>query len=262
MLPSTLPRAHEALLNQILDTLKHDRRIIAIGASGSFATDKMDEFSDLDLSLVIEPSHYADVMKTRIDTLDRIPGLTAKFTGEHVGEPRVVIALFSPDAVHVDFKFVCLDDAGRRVDDVAVLWERDQRYRETLQTSPAHYPTPEAQWLEDRMWVWVHYAVTKIARGEYFESLEFLAFIRSNVLSPMALRQRGLTPSGVRRIESRLPAFSMRLRGTLAEPERGSLTSALRTCVELYDALIRNESVVRNEKARELSLQYLDSKLA
>ena|SRR6056297_2206846 len=105
-------------------------------------------------------------------------------------------------------------------------------------------------------------AITKIARGEYFESLEFLAFLRSNVLSPLALRQSGLTPSGVRKLENRLPGFSLRLRGTLAEPERSSLTVALRNCVEIYDSLICNEVVAKNEDARALSLRYLDSKLA
>ena len=204
MPPSTLPSAHEALLHRILDTLKEDRRIIAIGAAGSFATDQMDEFSDLDLTLVIEPAHCDAVMDERFAILDAIDGMAARFTGEHVGEPRVVIALFFPDAVHVDFKFVSLDDAAIRADEPVILWERDGRYRELLYRSEASYPCPDAQWLEDRFWVWVHYAVTKTARGEFFESLDFLSFLRSNVLSPLALRQSGLTPSGVRRIEVRL----------------------------------------------------------
>lgn len=262
MLPSTLPRTHESLLTRILETLKDDPRIIAIGASGSFAEDQMDEYSDLDLTLVIEPAQYTRVMKDRFAILDRISGLAARFTGEHVGEPRVVITLFAPDAVHVDFKFVSLDEADRRVDDVVILWENDSRYRDALDRSQPQYPAPDAQWLEDRMWVWVHYAVTKIARGEFFESLDFLAFIRGNVLAPMALRQNGLTPSGVRKIEDRLPAFSADLSHTVARPDRHSLTAALRQCVEMYDTLISQESVEKNEQARVLSLRYMNEKLA
>src|SRR5712692_6602221 len=50
-----------------------------------------------------------------------------------------------------------------RVEDPVVLWERDGRLTSALQRGMPAYPQPDLQWIEDRIWVWVHYAATKIA---------------------------------------------------------------------------------------------------
>ena len=41
-----------------------------------------------------------------------VPGPHATFTGEHVGESRVLICLYGPPLLHVDLKFVSLSDAA------------------------------------------------------------------------------------------------------------------------------------------------------
>lgn len=48
----------------------------------------------------------------------------AAFTGEHVGEPRVVICLYDDPLLHVDFKFVTPRELDTRIEDPVVLWER------------------------------------------------------------------------------------------------------------------------------------------
>ncbi|GAL15880.1 putative plasmid-related protein [Vibrio astriarenae] len=97
----------------------------------------------------------------------------------------------------------------------------------------------------------------KIARGENFETLEFISFLRMTVLAPLALQQAGLTPSGVRTIEKRLPAFAKKLVETVATPEKASLISALEQCITLYLELRENESVVINDCAKQTSIAYL-----
>ena len=213
--PSSLPPAHGQLLDKIVDCLSQDQRIIGLGISGSYTTNSMDKYSDLDLVVAVEPSAIEAVMVQRIEIVNQIGGLLAAFTGEHVGEPRLIIALFEPDTIHVDFKFVSLPDAATRVDDTKVLWEHDGLLSAVLDSADFQYPQPDAQWIEDRFWVWSHYGATKIARGEYFEALEFMSFLRATVLSPLALRQNNMTPSGVRKIEARLPTFSNQLKERL-----------------------------------------------
>lgn len=255
--PNTLPAAHKSLLIRIVDTLSQDPRILAIGASGSYSSDSMDEFSDLDLVIAIEPKDYDEVMTQRFDIIDQIGGRLAAFTGEHVGEPRLIISLYKPDLLHVDFKFVALPDAAQRVDDVKVLWERDNCLSSIYEHTGHRYPQPNPQWIEDRFWIWLHYCTGKIARGEFFEALEFLSFLRSLVLSPLALKQSGLTPSGVRTIEKRLPEFANELKRTVAIPERDSLVSALKHSKALYLRLRANESVTINHEAERLTTKYL-----
>ena len=260
--PKTLPAAQQRLLSRIIDTFCADPRVLGIAASGSFVADCMDQFSDLDLVIAIEPHHYQQVMAERFALIEQIDGKLAAFSGEHVGEPRLVIALYEPDLIHVDFKFVSLVDAAVRVDDTKVLWQRDSRLSDVYASAGYHYPQPDNQWIEDRFWVWLHYGATKIARGEYFEATEFLSFLRTTVLSPLALRQHGLTPSGVRKIEQRIPEFAAQLKHTIATPDRHALIPAYRKCVALYLQLRSVEQVRVNSLAQRRTMEYFEQHLA
>ncbi|MCG9543698.1 oxalate:formate antiporter [Vibrio sp. Isolate33] len=260
--PSTLPAPHKTLLIKVIDVLSRDPRICGIAASGSFGSDSMDKYSDLDFVIAINPADYESVMQERFDILDNIGGKVAAFTGEHVGEPRLIVSIFGPEPVHVDFKFVSLPDAAVRVDNNHVLWERDSLLTDVFSTAEPHYPQPDPQWIEDRFWIWTHYAATKIARGEYFETVEFLSFLRQNVLSPLALKQAGLTPSGVRKIEERLPEFTQALVKTVAMPERDALIPALKQAVTLYLELRGNEQVNIDDHAQSFCLQYVEDELS
>ena len=260
--PSTLPAPHKSLLIKVIDVLSQDPRICGIAASGSFGSDSMDKYSDLDFVIAINPVDYESVMQERFKVLDKIGGKVAAFTGEHVGEPRLIVSIFGPEPVHVDFKFVSLPDATVRVDNNHVLWERDSLLTDVFSTAEPRYPQPNPQWIEDRFWIWTHYAATKIARGEYFETVEFLSFLRQNVLSPLALKQAGLTPSGVRKIESRLPEFAQALTQTVSMPERDALVPALKQAVKLYLELRGNEQIKIDEKAQSFCLQYVEDELS
>lgn len=256
--PTSLPSAHQFLLQRLVDALSQDARFCGIGVSGSYASNTMVQYSDLDLVIAIDPIHYEEVMEQRFQILNQFDDLLAAFTGEHVGEPRLIVSVFGEaEIVHVDFKFVSLPDAAQRVDNTQVVWERGSLLSDIFKTQAPHYPQPNAQWIEDRMWIWTHYAATKIARGEYFETLEFLSFLRFNALSPLALQQAGLTPSGVRTIEKRLPDFAAKLAKTVAMPEKESLKIALGHCVSLYLELRANEEVVINERAQTACVNYL-----
>lgn len=254
--PTTLPATHTQLLLKIVTALSSDPRICGISASGSYASDSMDEYSDLDLVIAINPNDYEEVMQQRLDILNGLEGKVAAFTGEHVGEPRLMVSIFEPHAVHVDFKFVALTDAATRVDDNQVLWERDSLLTDVFATTQPQYPQPDPQWVEDRFWIWIHYAATKIARGEYFEALEFISFLRQNVLSPLALKQAGLTPSGVRTIEKRLPDFAAQLIKTVAIPQRSSLVAAVEQCISIYLTLRTNEIIDKNIEAERVCVAY------
>ena len=264
--PSTLPTAHQQLLSDIIRVLSADKRIDAIGASGSFARNNMDQYSDLDLVIAIEPAFVDAMMAERFELVNAVPGYIQGFTGEHVGEPRLIIALYelpnsNPSLVHVDFKFVSLTDAAQRVDNTQVIWERSSSLSDIYASTEYAYPQPDCQWIENRFWIWVHYGAGKIARGEYFEALEFLSFLRTVVLSPLALQQASLTPSGVRTIEKRLPAFAAELKQTLATAERDSLIPAFEACIALYLRLRNKTTAKVNSRAQQLAISYFNDEL-
>jgi predicted nucleotidyltransferase len=253
-LPSSLREPHREFLQQSIERLKMDQRIVGLAAGGSFITNSMDEFSDLDLIIAVEPVHYVEVMVERMAVAASLGKLLAAFTGEHVGEPRVLICLFEDPLLHVDLKFVSLEDVATRVEDPSVLWERDERLSSALAHSKAEFPTRSPQWIEDRFWIWVHYAATKIARGELFEAIDFLAFLRGTVLGPLALARAGARPSGVRKIETIAPAFALELQRTIATHDAADCLRALRACVDLYRSLTPRSSPERVEDA---AMEYL-----
>ena len=256
--PSSVPEAHRQFIEALIALVRTDRRIVGVAAGGSYLTNSMDAFSDLDLLIVIEPSAYENVMADRRSLAASVGPLLAAFTGEHVGEPRLLICLYEGPLLHVDLKFVDLGDVAQRVEDPAVLWERQGRLSRALQQGKPAYPTPDPQWIEDRFWIWVHYAAAKIGRGELFEALDFLSFLRRTVLGPLGLAQAGSRPAGVRRIETVAPAFAQKLRGTIASHDAADCLRALRVCVELYRSLRSrtSEDETRGE-AERAAMEYL-----
>jgi hypothetical protein len=142
-----------------------------------------------------------------------------------------------------------------------VLWERAGLLSATLRAGgEARYPEPDLQWIEDRFWVWVHYGATKIGRGELWEALDFLAFLRSRVLGPLALHSRGARPSGVRRLEQHAPDLSALLRRTLASHDKSSCCRALDATAELYLRLreeLDRGALERRDAAEQAAMRYL-----
>ncbi len=259
------PPPHAAFLDRALPVLQADARIVGVAAAGSFVSGTMDEWSDLDLVIAVEPAGVAAVSGERATIAAGLGPLVAAFTGEHVGEPRVLICLYDGERggppLHVDLKFVSLPDAAHRVDDVVVLWERDGRLTSALRAEEACYPAPDLSWIEERFWIWVHYAALKIGRGELFEAIDFLSFLRGRVLGPLALVEAGEQPAGVRRVETASPSRAAALRETVAAYDRAASLRALYAAAELYRSLrssLGSEDVVSNTAAERVAMDYLD----
>lgn len=255
--PRTAPNQHRAFVSRAVGTLSRDERIVGVAAAGSWADDSMDEFSDIDLVIAVEAGCVEEVTQDRNRIANSLGPLLAAFTGEHVGEPRLLICLFGPPVLHVDLKFVSILDASRRVDQPVILWQRDQRLSKALSTADPIYPQPDEQWIEHRFWVWVHYAAAKIARGELFEAIEFLSFLRMTVLAPLALLRAGNKPTGVRRIEVRAPDFANALRRTVATHDAAACFDAIDQCVALYRS-VRGNAIDRQSAAEIEAVRYLD----
>jgi hypothetical protein len=262
---ASVPEPHASFLQAALARLREDPRLVGVAAGGSYLTRTMDEFSDVDLVVAVEPSAYVQVMAERRSIAASLGPLLSAFTGEHVGEPRVLICLYGPPLLHVDLKFVALADAAQRVEDPAVLWERDGRLTAALGSGEARYPTRGLQWIEDRFWIWIHYGAGKIGRGELFEAHDMLAFLRAQVLGPLMLQTVSARPMGVRRVEKAAPGWAREMEATVAAYEPRSTAVALREAAQMYRALrgaaATPDLVVRKE-AEAAAMAYLDGILA
>jgi hypothetical protein len=256
----TILQPFQTFIDKAIERIQNDPDAVGLAIGGSWITKTVDAYSDLDLVLVTNQPIAPDLSQMR-SYASRFGTMLSSFRGDHVGELRLLIALYESPLLHVDIKFLTLPEFYQRVEEPIIVWERDGLLTSVIQQSEAQYPPFDFQWTEDRFWIWVHYAALKIGRGEYFEAMDFLSFVRNVVLGPMLHLKKGGLPRGVRRIETMAdPADLESLRNTIARPDRDSLLDSLWACIRLYNEL-RNAlapiSVQRRDAAQMAVQNYL-----
>ncbi|MBO9635794.1 MAG: aminoglycoside 6-adenylyltransferase [Chitinophagaceae bacterium] len=234
---------------------------IGLAAAGSWLTNELDEYSDLDLVLVTKHKLGGDKQRM-IEWANRFGKLLSAFTGEHVGEPRLLICLYDDPLLHVDIKFLTLEEFAFRVEEPVILSDVYGQLAQSLRVTSAEWPMPGYQWIEDRFWIWIHYGLTKLGRGEYFEAIDFLTAIRSMVLGPLLSISQGQLPRGVRKLEKYLPGSTLQqLKITLAAHDRASILKAIHTCVEMYRDLrshLFDKEIQWQTETEKRVLEYYD----
>jgi predicted nucleotidyltransferase len=254
---------HKKMLNKIEKNLIKDNRILGLAVGGSFIENDMDEFSDLDLVIVVDNYYYEDVMSERFEIINEFGELLSAFTGEHVGEPRLVIALFKicDELMHIDFKFVSVNDLSNRVEDATIIFEKNKTITNEFGKKQAEFPPLNYQNIEDKFWIWIHYGTVKIGRGEVFEAIEFISFLRQNVIGPMILVKNNKLPKGVRKIELNNFKEVEVLKKTVPEYSRKSCIKSLEIIIKLYlelrEEIFEGKIILRKEAQTE-SIKYLN----
>lgn len=226
-----------AFANNAKAILAPDDNVIGLAVAGSWLTHEIDEFSDLDLILVTKQSVSSD--KNQMLGYARMLGhFLSGFTGEHVGEPRLLICLYDNPLLHVDIKFLTLEEFHSRIETPTLLLDKDGQLEAVIKNSQAIFPYPNYQWIEDRFWIWVHYALLKVGRGEYLEAYDFLGFLRMMVFGPLLHIKNDSLPRGVRKVETALASTDLTsLKSTLPNYDRQSLLDSLQNAVSLYRQL-------------------------
>ena len=255
----TLKMIQQEFAEKATALLQKNENIIGLAVAGSWIDAELDEYSDLDLVLVTREKIGGD-KEQMLRWAKSIGNFISGFTGEHVGEPRLLICLYDDPLLHVDIKFVTLKEFETRVEDPVILFERENQLSQVLAATRPRWPEPDLQWIEDRIWTWVHYISAKIGRGEYFEALNGLEFIRMQVLSPLMQLKNKLKARGRRKAETRLGAADLEnLKITVAQYTRASLLRALDNTISIYRSLRRkvfNDSIQLQEKAEKRSTDY------
>jgi predicted nucleotidyltransferase len=246
---------------KVTETFKNDESVIGLAVAGSWLTNEIDEFSDLDLVLVTKEKVSDDLAKM-LSYANRFGHLISAFTGEHVGEPRLLICLFDKPLLHVDIKFLTLQEFGSRIETPIILIDQENQLQQILNTTEAKFPMPDYQWIEDRFWTWVHYTLLKIGRGEYFEAYDFLGFLRMVVFGPLLHIKTGNLPRGVRKVETQLSSKDFdSLKATIANYNKESLMAALENAIDLYKKLrptLFSSSIKLNQSAENAVMDYLN----
>lgn len=236
-----------------------DQNVLGLAVAGSWITNELDEYSDLDLVLVTKEQISSDKEKM-IDLAKSLGNFISGFTGEHVGEPRLLICLYDDPLLHVDIKFLTLQEFTNRIENPVILFERDDLLTAIITSTEAKWPEPDFQWIEDRFWTWVHYACMKIGRGELMEAYDFLSFLRQTVFSPLMQVKNNKKVRGLRRVETQLSLSDLEnLKITIAQYNNASIIKALDNSISIYKSLRRKlfpATINMQEKAEKRSLEY------
>ncbi|MBL7721429.1 MAG: aminoglycoside 6-adenylyltransferase [Chitinophagaceae bacterium] len=236
-----------------------DQNVLGLAVAGSWITNELDEYSDLDLVLVTKEQISSDKEKM-IDLAKSLGNFISGFTGEHVGEPRLLICLYDDPLLHVDIKFLTLQEFTNRIENPVILFERDDLLTAIITSTEAKWPEPDFQWIEDRFWTWVHYACMKIGRGELMEAYDFLSFLRQTVFSPLMQVKNNKKVRGLRRVETQLSLSDLEnLKITIAQYNKASIIKALDNSISIYKSLRRKlfpATITMQEKAEKRSLEY------
>jgi predicted nucleotidyltransferase len=226
--------------NRTKEVLKSDKSVIGLAVAGSWLTNELDEYSDLDLILVTKDKVSGDKNKM-LEYAGSFGQLLTGFTGDHVGEPRVLICLYDNPLLHVDIKFLTLEEFKHRIEQPVILLDTDNQLQEVIEQTESEFPYPDYQWIEDRFWIWIHYALLKIGRGELLEAFDFFAFLRMVVLGPLLHIKNSNLPRGVRKIETQVTSEDFEeIKETVPDYTRASLLRSLEKSVLLYRKLRAN----------------------
>jgi hypothetical protein len=241
--------------------------VVGMAIAGSFVEGTPDAYSDLDLRVVLANGSFERVFPRREEFARACGPLVAAFTGEHVGEPNLLITLYD-DLVHVDYLFSELADAPRRNEGrkVQVLWQRHPAVAEALSRPHVADPTADLAYLEARMWTWTWYIQTKILRGELWEAESGLGFVRDRVLFRLLAMGREIRYRGARFAEQVVGEHEGAVARTLGALDKKSLLEALRASVRLYlelaDPLLERYGVEPAGSARQVVLSALEAGLS
>jgi hypothetical protein len=240
--------------------------VVAMAVAGSFAQGIADELSDVDLRLYVSQEAIERTVRA-IPALAAACGtVIALFTGEHVGAPALTIVLYD-DLVHVDFDVLSSSEVAEhnRGLPVLVLWERDGV---SARLPGEDHPDIEhdLRWIEDRMWTWCWYIHAKILRGELYEALDGLQYVRDRVLFRLVAFQHGTPPAGARRVEAALGDREEAFGGTIAfAHDAAAVLSALRAEIDLYldlsSPLFADHGISANDEARIVVRRALNAGL-
>lgn len=257
-----IPNPHQQFLNKVREKTDRDSRLLGIAIAGSIASGSADLESDIDLQIVVKDEFYEQVLAARPEFVEQFGTVVSAFTGEHVGEPRLTIALFEESLLHVDFKFVSLESfAHHRVENPVVLWETGSVLSGLVAENPRDYPEVNLQWIEDRFWVWVHYIASKIKRGETIEALDSFSWMRQMALAPLVRFILGQKNRRSRFLERDAPEFAQKMLATHpAGTSRLAQKQALEAVVTLYRELrlMCPSPVDPKREAEHLVREYLN----
>lgn len=228
---------HRRVLEALLGSFRDDPAAVAAWVSGSLASGRTDEFSDLDVGICLrdEPTRAA-AWEGRWEW-DIAPWFH-RLDADHV-RPYFVIYFY--DAADEDGTSVKADIALYVPEDLPppeggpyrLAWDDTGELAEwAARRADSALDWSLAAHEDARFWAWTYYSLRHIQRGELYEVASELAWLRG-IVERWRARLVGHPEFRYRRAEAHYDVSE--LAETFAAPDRRSLKQALLKLIELHE---------------------------
>jgi hypothetical protein len=199
---------HRKLISKAVKILIEDQRVKGLYLSGSVKTDG---HSDIDLTILSTERDREGLEKERLKIASQIGEINAEAMSQF---PHIYVVFYDPEEIKFDFNFHILPERARpdkaKID---VIYDPTGDLHKTVEESAKMEWTVDEDDLNNRIkhfYVVISYTISKIARGELWESRDCVEYYRHLLLlfeDILAKRKR----EGYRRLEQKLSVEKLAL---------------------------------------------------
>jgi len=232
------PSERQDILHRLLDAIQSDDRVAGVVLVGSAPVGFEDEYSDIDLSVVVEHGHdVAPVFRWWQDHMKDIIPVVHSFETEYA--PNNLLCGFLLDNfLEVDIGFLCLQNLVARRERWKVAFDRTGKIEGIMHTTWANRTSPDIRGLYlhlfDSIWHYIMHSAVCTERGQHLRALHYLEELRNRIVEVAGLHL-GLETRNFRQADQLPPSLRSALEVTLvSKPERTEILRALKSATTLF----------------------------
>ena len=232
------PEERERILHSILNALNKDSRIAGVVLVGSGAVGFEDEYSDIDLSVVVgSRDNIEAVFREWGEKFRQTLPLVGYFETRYAAD-NLLWGFLLDNYLEIDMGFLCLENLVARSERWEVVFDRSGKIDGILRTTWANKPSVDIKraYLGNFNGVW-HY-ITHVAicakRGQLLRALYYLNELRDDIVEVAGMRL-GLRTGNYRDVDCFPAVLRRKLEQTLVgRPDRAEIMRALKAATVLF----------------------------
>ncbi len=222
------------MLSRCVSLLQADPRVEGAYVVGSMADETEDEYSDVDIYLVVKEKHYAEVYGERLKFAESIGDVLSTFEVEW---PNCqMLGVIYRNCVEMDLCYTRLRQAEVFSDRYKVILDKYGRIQEAL--IRREYPKNPAAELKKQTEFALYnllHAVNMFHRGEYWSSISQIETLRKRTVSLIELLLNKEIGEEYRNLESLFPQkIEKRLRRTLCLYRKDDIKKSIQLLTQLF----------------------------
>jgi len=222
------------MLSKCISILQADHRVEGAYVVGSMADETADEYSDIDLYVVVKEEYYAEVYEERFNFAQRVGSVLSTF---EVDWPNCqMLGVIYRNYVEIDICYTKLGQAEVFNDRYKVVLDESGQVRKALFVKD--YPRDSQIELKSQTEFALYnllHAINMLHRGEYWSSIKQIETLRKRVVSLAELLLNKEIGEEYRKLESVFPPKTEReLRRSLCLYGKSDIKKSIVTLTRLF----------------------------